>query len=94
LGDRHRFEEFIAGEGIFIIPDTDPRVELVKRTCTRLVQALQDDSPVMCAAESTGDVLRKMEKMKRAVPSARTEALTMLPFLPEVRPLFRFSTDG
>ena len=83
-----RFEEFISGEGVSIVPPDDPRVDLVRKTCTRLVQALQDDSPVTCAAESSIEVLRKQEKMKRCIPSARTEALSMLPFLPEVSTCF------
>lgn len=80
-----RFEEFVSSEGVHILAPDDPRVGLVRSTCTRLIQALQDDSPVTCAAESTVEVLRKQEKMKRVIPSARTEALSMLPFLPEVR---------
>lgn len=78
-----RFEEFISSDGVYIIPPNDPRVDLVRTTCTRLIQALQDDSPVTCAAENSVEVLRKQEKMKRVIPSARTEALSMMPFLPE-----------
>ena len=79
-----RFEEFISSDGVYIVSPNDPRVDLVRTTCTRLIQALQDDSPVTCAAENSVEVLRKQEKMKRVIPSARTEALSMMPFLPEV----------
>ena len=86
-----RFEEFISSDGVYIVSPNDPRVDLVRTTCTRLIQALQDDSPVTCAAENSVEVLRKQEKMKRVIPSARTEALSMMPFLPEVSPFVQRS---
>lgn len=58
---------------------------MVKQVCDRLVQALNDDSPLSCASHLREDTLEHLRatKRRRVGPSARTELATM-PFLPEV----------
>ncbi|KAI5474406.1 hypothetical protein MNV49_003374 [Pseudohyphozyma bogoriensis] len=81
----HQFDEIIAQEAILILPPTDPRVAVVQRVCSRLIQSLQEETPVSCAnfpREEIADRLKEREKRKSIVPSARTEIVGM-PFLPE-----------
>lgn len=80
-----RFDDIIGSEGLLILAQDDPRVLVVQSVCSRLIQALQDESPVSCANFPREEVLeriRERERRKTIVPSARTDAVVM-PFLPE-----------
>lgn len=89
-----RFDELLSSDAEWVVGPQDPRVEPIKRVCTRLVQTLQDQSAVSCALFPRDEVVERLKereearknKNKRASrnsvePSARTE--TVMPFVPE-----------
>ena len=74
-----------------IIPPNDPRLEMLTTVCTRLIQALQDESPISFAnfpREEMVSRVKERDQRKMIVPSATTEAIAM-PFLPEVSLVYR-----
>lgn len=71
-----------------LVPPDDPRVAVVKRVCDRLVQTLNDDSPLSCFSYADAEMDRTREYQRRKIlPSARTEAAAML-WMPEVSSIF------
>lgn len=82
-----RFDDLLASEAPHILPFSDPRVQLIKTICDRLITALDVDSPVSAAVwpRDTKEVkerLRRQEARRGVTPSART-ASALLPFRPE-----------
>lgn len=69
------------------MPPSDPRALHVQAVAERLLQALQADTPVSCAAfprEAVLDHLEAKAGRRTAVPSAQAVAGGM-PFMPVVR---------
>ena len=80
-----RFDELMATESILLLPPDDPRIPPLKQVCDRLVQALNDESPVSFSESARVERIRRKGGMARRVtPSATTEGLRM-PYRPEVR---------
>lgn len=78
-----RFDEIIMAEENLLLPPTDPRVAVVKRVCDRLVQTLQDHSPLSCFSYADAETASPFQRKKiRVTPSARTEAAML--WMPEV----------
>ncbi|GAA5959394.1 hypothetical protein JCM21900_006844 [Sporobolomyces salmonicolor] len=78
-----RFEELMTTEALLLLPPSDPRVPVVKTVCDRLVQALNDDSSISFAEAAKIERIRqKQSGLRRVMPSATTEGLSM-PFRPE-----------
>ncbi|ORY89811.1 peptidase family M48-domain-containing protein [Leucosporidium creatinivorum] len=75
-----KFDEIIMTEEHLLLPPDDPRVAVVKRVCDRLVQTLNDDSPLSCFSYAEMDQTREYQRRK-IVPSARTEAAML--WMPE-----------
>jgi hypothetical protein len=87
-----RFDELISapdgmdggGGRMTMLPPDDPRVEPVRRVCSRLIKALQHETPISCAQFPREETLEKvLDKRQKVVPSCKTEDVAM-PFLPEV----------
>lgn len=76
-----RFDEIIMNEEHLLLSPDDPRVAVVKRVCDRLVQTLNDDSPLSCFSYAEQDQTREYQRRK-IIPSARTEAALL--WMPEV----------
>ncbi|GAA5938598.1 hypothetical protein JCM1841_003044 [Sporobolomyces salmonicolor] len=77
------FEELMTTEALLLLPPSDPRVPVVKTVCDRLVQALNDDSSISFAEAAKIERIRqKQSGLRRVIPSATTEGLSM-PFRPE-----------
>ena len=75
----------MATESILLLPPDDPRIPPLKEVCDRLVQALNDESPVSFSESARVERIRRKGGMARRVaPSATTEGLRM-PYRPEVR---------
>lgn len=82
----YRLEELLSTNAMDIIPPNDPRLEMLTEVCTRLIQALQDESPISFANFPREEIVhrsRERDQRKMIQPSATTQAITM-PFLPEV----------
>jgi hypothetical protein len=82
-----RFDEIIQQEEPLLVPPDDPRALHVQAVAERLIQTLQDETPVSCAIfprESVMDRLEEKAKRRTVVPSAQAQAASM-PFLPDVR---------
>lgn len=70
----------MADEPLLLSPN-DPRVHVVKRVASRLVQALNDESTLSCISFAEPDEAQQYQRRK-IVPSARTEAAML--WMPEV----------
>ena len=80
------FNEIIQDEESLLVPPSDPRALHVQAVAERLIQALQDETPVSCATfprESVLDRLEEKARRRTVVPSAQARAGAM-PFMPEV----------
>ena len=81
-----RFDEIIQREEPLLIPPNDPRALHVQTVAERLIQALQDETPISCATfprEAAMDRVEEKARRRTVVPSARARAGAM-PFMPEV----------
>ncbi|GAA5872980.1 hypothetical protein JCM16303_006900 [Sporobolomyces ruberrimus] len=79
-----RFDELMSTESILLLPPSDPRIKPLKEVCDRLVQALNDESPVSFSEQARIEKIRNRGGMARRVvaPSATTDGLRM-PYRPE-----------
>ncbi|GAA5929285.1 M48 family metallopeptidase [Sporobolomyces koalae] len=78
-----RFDELMATESLLLLPPDDARVAPLRQVCDRLVQALNDESPVSFAEQARIEKIRQNGGMaRRVVPSATTQGLRM-PYRPE-----------
>ncbi|GAA5844634.1 hypothetical protein JCM5353_001326 [Sporobolomyces roseus] len=85
----------MATESILLLPPDDPRIPPLKEVCDRLVQALNDESPVSFSESARVERIRRKGGMARRVaPSATTEGLRM-PYRPETgNPEKILASDG
>ena len=88
---RARFDEVVRDEGALVLPSSDPRVKLVRRVASRLIQSLHDHAPVSCVQFPRDDMIERLNA--RPAPSrpqlpasATIEAISMPWTVPSSNP--------
>ncbi|KAH9455264.1 hypothetical protein Pst134EA_022738 [Puccinia striiformis f. sp. tritici] len=85
-----RFEEIVASDGHLIVGPQDPRTQMVKEICDRLMTALDLDSTVSAAAWPRSTDLgeerrtgRRVEPSRKDIKSSAITGSDLLPWKPE-----------
>ncbi|POW20635.1 hypothetical protein PSHT_03361, partial [Puccinia striiformis] len=85
-----RFEEIVASDGHLIVGPQDPRTQMVKEICDRLMTALDLDSTVSAAAwprstdlEEERRTGRRVEPSRKDIKSSAITGSDLLPWKPE-----------
>ncbi|WAR61727.1 hypothetical protein PtB15_12B417 [Puccinia triticina] len=87
---RRRFEDLVASDGHMIVGPHDPRTQMVKEICDRLMTALDLDSPVSAAAwprspeaDDPPRFGRRLEPSRKQIKSSAIAGSDLLPWKPE-----------
>ncbi|KAA1089236.1 hypothetical protein PGT21_011017 [Puccinia graminis f. sp. tritici] len=87
---RRRFEDLVSTDGDLIVGPQDPRTQMVKEICDRLMTALDLDSPVSAAAWPRNPEIdeqhhfgRRVEPSRKEIKSSATASSDLLPWKPE-----------